>query len=122
MATAESPVHENIKQWFVELGENETMYVMRSLRNTERVIRNEHALKVAQMEADGAGIEQLAPLLSGKNGLRMLKEGLTDGGLMTAGQCVGLVDDVPTVAELIDTIIGEAHQIVSARLAGMTDQ
>ena len=41
-------------------------------------------------------------------------------GLMTAGQSVGLVHDVPTVKELIDTIIGEAQQIVGSRLAGMT--
>ena len=53
-----------------------------------------------------------------------LREGAVDGnvevGSLMAGQSVGLVHDVPTVRELIDTIIGEAHQIVSARLAGMT--
>ncbi len=121
MVTDESPVHDNIKRWFVELGENQTMYVMRSLRNTERVVRNEHALKVAQMESDGAALEELAPLLSGKNGLRMLKEGLTDGGLMTAGQCVGLVNDVPTVAELIMDIMNQAEAINRDRFAGMMD-
>jgi nitronate monooxygenase len=39
---------------------------------------------------------------------------------MTAGQCVGLIHDVPTVKELIDTIIDEAQEIVGSRLAGMT--
>jgi hypothetical protein len=31
-----------------------------------------------------------------------------------------LVHDVPTVQELIDTIIGQAQEILGSRLAGMT--
>ena len=119
MATSESPAHENLKQWLVEARENDTMYVMRSLRNTERVLRNEHALKVAEMEQRGAGIDELAPLLSGKNGLRMLTEGHREGGLMTAGQCIGLINDIPPAGELVSRIISEAEMIVSKRLAGM---
>jgi nitronate monooxygenase len=120
VATKEAPAHDNVKQWYVDSKETDTMYVMRSLRNTERVLRNEVAEKVFELEKQGAGIEQLAPLVTGKNGLRVLEHGEIQVGLMTAGQSVGLVHDVPTVRELIDTIIGEAHQIVSARLAGMT--
>ena len=96
------------------------MYVMRSLRNTERVLRNEIAEKVVEMEGQGAGIAELAPLVTGQNGLRVLKDGETDVGLMAAGQSVGLVHDVPTVRELIDTIIEEAQQIVGSRISGMT--
>jgi len=99
--------------------ETDTMYVMRSLRNTERVLRNPIAEKVVELEGQGAGIGELAPLVSGQNGLRVLKDGDTDVGLMTAGQSVGLVHDVPTVRELIDTIISEAQQIAGTRIAGM---
>jgi nitronate monooxygenase len=120
VATKEASAHDNVKQWYVDSKETDTMYVMRSLRNTERVLRNEVAEKVFELEKQGAGIEQLAPLVTGKNGLRVLEDGEIQVGLMTAGQSVGLVHDVPTVRELIDTIIGEAHQIVSARLDGMT--
>ena len=120
VATREAPAHDNVKQWLVDASEGDTMYVMRSLRNTERVLRNEIAEKVVEMEGQGAGIAQLAPLVTGKNGLRVLKDGETDVGLMAAGQSVGLVHDVPTVRELIDTIIEEAQQIVGSRLSGMT--
>ncbi|KAB1154724.1 NAD(P)H-dependent flavin oxidoreductase [Micromonospora sp. DT46] len=37
-----------------------------------------------------------------------LIEGRTDVGVMATGQVVGLIDDVPSVAELIDRIIDEA--------------
>jgi len=119
VATQEAPAHEKVKQWYVDASETDTMYVMRSLRNTERVLRNEIAEKVVELEGQGAGIAELAPLVSGKNGLRVLKDGDTDVGLMTAGQSVGLVRDVPTVRELIDTIISESQQIAGTRLAGM---
>ena len=119
VATQEAPAHEKVKQWYVDASETDTMYVMRSLRNTERVLRNEIAEQVVALEGQGAGIAELAPLVSGKNGLRVLKDGDTDVGLMTAGQSVGLVRDVPTVRELIDTIISQAQQIAGTRLAGM---
>ncbi len=119
LATVEAPVHENVKNWLVRATERDTTYVMRSLRNTERVLKNAGASKVAEMEARGASIEELAPLLSGKNGLRLLTEGDLDGGLMTAGQCVGMVRSIPTVAELIATIVREAGEIVGERIDSM---
>ena len=119
VATQEAPAHDNVKQWYVDASETDTMYVMRSLRNTERVLRNEVAEKVVALEGQGAGIAELAPLVSGKNGLRVPKDGETNVGLMATGQSVGLVHDVPTVRELIDTIIAEAQQIAGTRLAGM---
>jgi NAD(P)H-dependent flavin oxidoreductase YrpB (nitropropane dioxygenase family) len=119
VATQEAPAHENVKHWLVDAAETDTMYVMRSLRNTERVLRNRVAEKVVEMEGQGAGIAELAPLVTGKNGLRVLKDGEVDVGLMAAGQSVGLIHDLPTVKELIDVIMGEAQEIVATRLEGM---
>jgi len=119
VATREAPAHEKVKEWFVTASEVDTMYVMRSLRNTERVLRNPVAEKVVEMEGRGATIQELAPLITGKNGLRVLKDGETDVGLMAAGQSVGLVRDIPTVRDLIESIIDEARQITGKRLMGM---
>jgi NAD(P)H-dependent flavin oxidoreductase YrpB (nitropropane dioxygenase family) len=119
VATREAPAHINVKNWLVEASETDTMFVMRSLRNTERVLRNEVAEKVVELESHGAGITELAPLVTGKNGLRMLKDGEIDVGLMPAGQSVGLVHDIPSVRELMNTIMEEARLIVDRRLDGM---
>lgn len=119
VATQESPVHAGIKEWLVNATELDTMYVMRSLRNTERVLRNSTAEKVSQLELEGAGIAELAPLVTGKNGLKMLTEGDTECGLMSAGLCVGLVHDIPTIEELMDRIMSDAREIAEGRLAGM---
>jgi nitronate monooxygenase len=119
VATTESPVHPNIKEWLASASERDTMFVMRSLRNTERVLRNAAAEKVAGLEQQGAGIAELAPLITGKNGLRMVTEGDIQCGLMSAGQCVGLVRDAPSAGELVDRIMREARVIVDERLGGM---
>ena len=39
-------------------------------------------------------------------------DGRVDLGVMSSGQVVGVIDDLPTVAELIERIIGEAEAIL----------
>jgi NAD(P)H-dependent flavin oxidoreductase YrpB (nitropropane dioxygenase family) len=50
----------------------------------------------------------------------LLKAAMVDGrpdlGVMASGQVVGLIDDLPTVAEVVDRIIGEAEKTL-ARLS-----
>ena len=38
-----------------------------------------------------------------------LVEGRLDGGVLSSGQAVGVIDDLPTVAELIARILSEAE-------------
>jgi NAD(P)H-dependent flavin oxidoreductase YrpB (nitropropane dioxygenase family) len=53
----------------------------------------------------------------------LLKAAMVDGrpdlGVMASGQVVGLIDDLPTVAELLDRIMAEAESVL-ARLGGAT--
>jgi NAD(P)H-dependent flavin oxidoreductase YrpB (nitropropane dioxygenase family) len=117
MATQEAPVHPEVKEWLIRASERDTMVIMRSLRNTERVLRNPVAEKVTEMEKEGATLEELAPLLSGERGRELLETGELDRGLQTAGQVVGLIRDIPTVKELIDSIVSQAREIIEERLS-----
>jgi nitronate monooxygenase len=116
LATREAPVHPKVKEWLITAPERDTMLVIRSLHNTERVLRNSVAEKVAEMEKQGATLEQLAPLISGEKGRELLESGELDRGLLTAGQVVGLIRDIPTVKEVIDSIISEARETIQERL------
>ena len=40
-------------------------------------------------------------------------DGRADLGVMSSGQVVGVIDDLPTVAELIDRIVGEAEEVLA---------
>lgn len=101
LASQEAPIHPRVKEWLVKSSERDTMLVMRSLRNTERVLRNATAEKVSEMEKQGATLEELAPLLSGEKELEVFKTGELDRGLVASGQVVGLIHDIPTVKEVI---------------------
>ena len=53
--------------------------------------------------------------MAGGQGLKMLEEGDMEAGVMSAGQIVGLIHDIPSVQELIDRIITEAREIMTTR-------
>ncbi len=119
VATKEAPAHENVKKKLVEAKETDTILVERSLKNTLRALKNKHALKIKEMEKKGATLQELAPLLSGLRGLEALQTGNLDDALFACGQVVGLIDNIPTVEELINNIISEATNIIKNRLCKM---
>ena len=113
MATQEAPAHPKLKEVMVQASERDTLLVQRSLRNTTRAFKNAVSEKVAQMEKEGATLEQLAPFISGNKGKDVLDTGEIDRGMVSFGQVIGLVRDIPTVKQLIDSIISEAEEIIS---------
>ncbi len=113
MATKEASVHPKVKEWMVQASERDTMLIQRSLRNTQRAVRNTVAEKVAEMEKQGATLEDIAPLISGQEGYKVVETGDLDKGVFTAGQVVGLIRDIPTVKEVMARIIEEAREVAS---------
>jgi nitronate monooxygenase len=113
MATKEAPGHPKVKEWLVQASERDTLLVLRSFRNTMRALRNPTSEKVLEIEKQGADIHQLESLISGRVGRNLLETGDIENGLLTAGQVVGLVHDIPTVKELMDRIIKEAEEVAS---------
>jgi NADH:quinone reductase (non-electrogenic) len=120
VATREAPVHANLKQALVRHNETETRLIMRSLRNTERVLRNRAADKVLEIESRGnAQIQDLIPYVSGLVGKEMIEDGDVEKGTMAAGQCIGLIRDIPTCRELLDRIMAEAEEVIKTRFTHM---
>ncbi|MDY6820680.1 MAG: nitronate monooxygenase [Deferribacterota bacterium] len=109
--TKEAPVHDNIKKAIVNATERDTILLLRSLKNTMRVLKNEHAKKVYELEEKKVPFEELAPLLSGLKGKEAFENGDTNSSLIACGQIAGLIKDIPSVAKLIDNIINEAKKI-----------
>lgn len=122
LCTAEAPVHERIKQQIVDNDERATDLIFRTLRNTARVARNSVSQEVREIEARGGGFEDVRALVSGARGRTVYEEGDPELGIWSAGQVQGLIHDVPTVAELVERVIGEAREIISSRLDGFVDE
>jgi len=112
MLTRESPVHNNLKKYLLSLNETDTILVERSLRNTLRTINNKHAQKIIEMEARNASLQEMAPLLSGKNGKKAIETGDYEDALIACGQCIGLINDIPSVKDLIKNIVEESTEVI----------
>jgi NAD(P)H-dependent flavin oxidoreductase YrpB (nitropropane dioxygenase family) len=121
LATREAPAPDAVKQALVDADETSTSLILRSLRNTLRVLRNPVSDRVADIEARGnAGINDLAPLISGLVSKdKVWEQGDVAGGLLSVGQVVGLVRDIPTVGELVTRIIFQAEQIIRVGLPAL---
>jgi len=112
MATKECPLHDNLKNAFVQAAETDTHLVMRSIRNTHRVWRNKAAERIIELESKKASLQEIIQVASGQNALKMYREGDIDAGMVSCGQGVGLVKDIPTVKELLDRIMKEAEEVI----------
>lgn len=117
-ATAEAPIHPNVKQAYVDNDERGSFLIFRNFKNTARVGRSavseEVVRRLSQPDAQFSDVQEL---VSGKAGAELLKTGDLSKGVFWAGMVQGLIHDVPTCQELIDRIIDEAKAIMDQRLA-----
>jgi len=118
IATKEAPVHQHVKQAILDASELDTRLIMRSLRNTERVLNNAAVERLQAKELALGSKLQFADIAEEVGGVygRIMREGDMSAGAWSCGMVVGLIHDIPTCKELIDRIMAEAHKIVRERL------
>lgn len=123
IATKEAPVHQNVKDAIVKASELDTRLVMRSLKNTERVLSNagvDRLIETERVKGDKLVIGDIIDEVAGVYPKVMI-DGDMDAGAWSCGMVAGLIKDVPTVKELIDRIMTEAELIIRQRLTGFLD-
>jgi nitronate monooxygenase len=121
IATKEAPVHENVKLAIVAASELDTRLVMRSLRNTERVLTNAAVEQLLVIEKEKGADLEFSDIIEQVAGVypRIMMEGDMEAGAWSCGMVAGLINDIPTCKELIDRIMRQAEQIIRVRLEGM---
>ena len=120
IATKEAPVHENVKQALVAASELDTRLVMRSLRNTERVLMNPGVERLMEKEkalGDALKFEDIVEEVAGIYP-KIMVNGEMEAGAWSCGMVAGLIYDIPSVDELISRIMSEADAIINDRLRG----
>jgi len=110
LACQECEIHPGIKEWLIKLDEADTVLVMKSLKNAMRAVRTEYTEKILNMEAEEAPPQDMIPYLSGLRQKRVYETGDFNDAVMTVGQAVGLIHDIPSAKEIIERIIQEARQ------------
>jgi NADH:quinone reductase (non-electrogenic) len=123
IATKEAPVHQNVKNALVAATELDTRLIMRSLRNTERVLKNanvDRLLEIEREKGDKLKIDDIHDQVAGVYP-RIMLEGQMDAGAWSCGMVAGLIHDIPTCKELVDRIMAEAETIIRSRLMGFLE-
>lgn len=108
--------HPTYQQAILSAKETDTVVIKRSLGAPARALKNPVTEKILELEAQGVGYEGLKDLISGKTNTKLIHEGKWEEGFGWAGQVVGLIEDIPTVAELLARIEKEAEETM-ARLS-----
>jgi nitronate monooxygenase len=105
----EIPAHADYKRHLVRADERETELILKSVRNTARVLRNETTAIVMELEAKGGGdIETLMPYVSGQIGRQAYLSGDPTRGALSVGQSVVFADRLEPLARIVARIEEEA--------------
>ena len=110
LATKECIAHENVKKWVLEASEGDTMIIQRSIQSNVRVAKNAVATRFAEAEARGASLQELLQMISPR-GREALLNGDLDAGTFACGQAAGLIRDLPTVGDLVRSIVQQAEEV-----------
>ena len=118
IATKEAPVHQNVKDALVAASELDTKLIMRPLRNTERVMKNDAVDRILEKEKSLGDNIQIQDIFGEVAGVypKIMQEGTMDAGAWSCGMVAGLIHDIPTCKELIERIVSEAEEIISKKL------
>ena len=121
VCTREAPVHESLKQALRQACERDTNLIFRTMNNTARVLKNAVSDEVVAMERQPGGcrFEDVRHLVAGIRGRDSWERGDVNGGVLTAGMVIGLIDDIPTCAELIERMTRECRAHLTRALSWM---
>lgn len=111
MLTKECRLNEKYKEALVEAAENSTEIIQRSIGSPSRVLKNKIAEEILEMERKGTNLEELLPLIGGDRVRAAMAKGDIENGIIACGQVVGLLKDVPSIKEVVDSIINGAKEI-----------
>jgi len=111
VATQECPIPLELKQKLVEAKETDTMLAFRTKSDPLRALNNPLTQRILEMEEQGASLEDLKALIEGREGRPAGAVEEADWSLLSVGQVVGRVHDIPTIKELVERIVWEVEAV-----------
>ncbi|WP_096435557.1 NAD(P)H-dependent flavin oxidoreductase [Alteribacter populi] len=111
IATKEALVHEHYKQKLMESTDVDTLVVGRSLGKIRRLLKTSYAEELLELEKQGTSLEEFDRRTDETHHIAGAIYGNIDKGHLNGGQIAGLIRDVPTVKELIESMIADVSQL-----------
>jgi enoyl-[acyl-carrier protein] reductase II len=104
--TVESSAHAAYKQAVVNAGEADTVLALKRV-GPARFLKNGFYQQVAAAEARCASTDELKELAGPGRARRGIHEGDLVEGELEVGQVAGLIEDVPTAAQVVERLLAE---------------
>lgn len=104
--TKESSAHDNYKQAVLHAKDKDTRLILKKL-GMARVIKNRFSEEMNNLELNCAELDVQKELKGIKREMSGIFEGNLDEGMLEASQSSGLINDIPTVEELMKRMILE---------------
>ena len=101
------------KQALLRTEESGTVVIKRSLGAPARTLAGGWTEKILRIEEDNPDYDKLKDYISGGANRRFIHDGDDKAGFGYAGQVAGMIEDIPTVGELIDRMVKQAEEIRS---------
>ena len=119
MASEECSVHQNIKDWIIELSENDTELFCGSVLQA-RGVKNSVVETVKQLEREHADPSDIIRAMSGKKLRAALASGDREGAAFMLGQSIGRIHDIKSCEAIIKDTVAECEAVLRAK-AGMLE-
>jgi NAD(P)H-dependent flavin oxidoreductase YrpB (nitropropane dioxygenase family) len=110
LLSEECPVHPQLKQALLEATELDTDIIMRSVGFAHRVWMNQAARQVQELEARGAALAEIYPLVSGEATRRMVQTGELQVGTLSCSQGVGTIREIKPVRAILEEMVAQAER------------
>jgi NADH:quinone reductase (non-electrogenic) len=112
MATTECRMNSKVKDELIKRQEFDTVLYGKTIELQGRAMKNQVIKKIQDLEAKHAGLEEMAPLLSGLRQTSVWDDGDCEAGLLPVGQSIGMIHDVVSCRELVERIVKEAEGLL----------
>lgn len=111
MVAEEAVPHDAFKERVISSDGTDSVVVETSMKNHHRVLHNDAAAEVMEMEARGVDdFEQYRPILSGKAAWNAFTTGDVSRGIIDFGQSACFADTIEPAAAIIEKIVRDAKQ------------
>ena len=108
IATKEARLHDNYKERLLGASGTDTRIVGRTVGRVRRVLQSSYVERISQAEKEGLSLEEFNEITSENHHIKGAVLGDLQNGYINSGQVAGLINSIPTVNELLESMMEEA--------------
>jgi nitronate monooxygenase len=117
-ASEECVIHPKVKKAIVDMKYNETDYILMSIGDPVRAIRNKRTQRILEIEQK-EGAEAVTKYMNaaggegfGIGGITAMNTGDIEEGILPVGMVAGRINEIKPVKQIVDDIVAEADEVL----------